>query len=323
MHAYLRATGWNVPLFNRPDGYSFQYADKRFASLLAQRDEGRQIASTAAFAAFCKERGINFVVVLVPWKFPRSSPYAGTLDFSGENADAYVAGLREQGIDVIDLRTDMERDGISYDDFFMKTDHHWTLATARWAASVLATHLNHAYGYQFDTSRLSASCFREERYPACFLGSHGTPLMLPASYEEDFFLSYPTYPTAFHLTIPSMEIDRQGDFSILYDMRQMTSDTYMYHTYAYGDPALLTIRNQAKADGKHLLFLHDSYGSAPTPFLALGVARLDSIDPRNFTGSLRTYIEREQPDTVVLCYGAMEFNLDDLLHSLRQPFDLR
>ena len=326
MHAYRQETGWNIPLLSSLKSNDFQAAPDRFASLWPKKNETQQIEATADLAAFCKEHNISFVVFLVPWKISQSSPYNGTLDFTNANSDAYLNGLRERNVNVIDLRTSINEAGLSYDDLFMKTDHHWTLSTARWAISILATHLNDSYGYQADLSRLDASNFRDERYSSWFLGSHGIKLTRTSVRPEDFYLSYPLYPTSFHLSIPSMKIDRQGDFSIFYDMTQMkpaSSDTYAYHTYAYGDRALIPLKNKKKQDGKHLLLLHDSYGAAATPFLALSMERLDTIDPRYFTGSLRTYIEREQPDTVVLCYGSIEFNLDDFMHYPRQPFDFR
>jgi len=324
MHSYLQVIGWNIPMIGSADNNCFEYADGQFASLMAKRDEYSQVEATADLADFCKERGIHFVVFLVPWKFSRSSSYTGTLDSTNANSDAYLAGLQQRGVDTIDLRTSIEQAKLTYDDLFMKTDHHWTLATARWAVSVLAEHLNDFYGYQADLSRLDASNFRDERYPSWFLGSYGIKLTLASVQPEDFYLSYPLYPTSFHLSIPSMKIDRQGDFSILYDMTQMkpaSYDTYAYRTYAYSDRALITIQNQKKKDGKHLLFLHDSYGAAATPFLALAMERLDTIDPRYFPGSFRAYIEQEHPDTVVLFYDSIEFNLSGRL--VRQPFDFR
>lgn len=327
LHAYLRATGWNIAVLNDASSNNFQYDDGRFSCLLTRQDVRRFADATSDLAAFCKERGIHFVVFLVPWKFASSSPYNGTLDFSNANSDTFLARLHERNVDAIDLRIPIQEAGFSYDDLFMKTDHHWTLATARWAmASVLGPYLNEHYGYHADLSLLDASRFHDERYPNWLLGFHGIKLTLSSAKPEDFYLAYPAYPTAFHLSIPSMKLDSEGDFSIFYDMTQMKPtpyDAYAYHTYAYGDRSLITIENKKQQDGKHLLLLHDSYGAAATPFLALTTERLDSIDPRNFTGSLHTYIEREHPDTVVLFYGAIEFNICDLIHYPRHIFDFR
>lgn len=323
MHACLRSAGWNISSLDSLGYGVFQYADGRLAIPMTRKDVHHPVDGTVALASFCKDRGIHFVVLLVPWKFSQASPYNGTLDFSNANLDAYLSGLREHDVDAIDLRTCIKEAGTPYDDFFIKTDHHWTLASARWAASLLDRHLSGAYGYPSALALLSASRFREERYPAWHLGTLGNQLTLPAEDSADFYLFYPEYPTSFQISIPSKHLERQGDFSIFYDTAQMKPGTYTYETYAYGNQALLTIRNERKNDGSHLLFLHDSYGSAATPFLALGADRLDSIDPRCFTGSLRTYIEKERPDTVILCYGAIEFNLDDAMNLPRKAFDFR
>ena len=97
----------------------------------------------------------------------------------------------------------------------------------------------------------------------------------------------------------------------MYDMESMDiSKGYYkvnpYATYAYGDRALIDIHNKKKNDGKHLLLIHDSFGDSVTPFLALGMEHLQTVDLRRFTGSLRSLIEEEQPDTVVVLYYAEE-----------------
>ena len=326
MQMYRNIIGWNIAMIDPannvvqlPDGYLFGLSDAL--------DQGQRIDATLRLADFCRSRGVHFIVCLAPWKVPRSSPYAGTLDFSNQNADAYLSGLRAHDIDCIDLRDNLAETGLPYSKLFFRTDHHWTPDTARWAVTQLAKHLNNLYGYQADLSLLEPSRFREEKYPASFLGSFGSKVTLARTAPEDFSLYFPESPTAFHISIPSMALERRGDFSVLYDQKQLDCDSlyddYAYHAYAYGDRALISIHNERRMDGKKLLLLHDSFGASATPFLALCTESLDTIDPRYFLGSLQTYIEREHPDTVVLLYDAIEFSLDAHIPTPRSPFDLR
>jgi len=320
-NAYDDALGWNIALLHDINS-AVQLPDGHLTSFLGRMNLARHVEATADFAAFCQENGIHFLLVLAPGKTARSDLYAGTLDRSNENGDAFLAGLREKNIDCLDLRTAIEAEGLEPHPLFFRTDHHWTPDAARWAAQHVLSHLNDACGYTADLSLLDASRFDEERHAHFYLGSHGAQVTCARTAPDDFSLYFPTFPTSFRLDIPSMAIDASGDFSILYDRKKMQM-TSAYETYAYGNRALLDIQNMNKKDGRKLLLIHDSFADAMTPFFALGMEELQSIDPRYFSGSLRTYLQQERPDTVILFYDIIEFNLDSQHATPRSPFDLR
>lgn len=320
-NVYENSLGWNIALLHdyssvvqMPDGY--------LTAFLERRDLSRQADATIKLADFCRAHHVAFLMVLGPGKISRSDPYASVFDFSNENGDAFLSKLRENNIDCLDLRAAIEAEQRPQHSLFFRTDHHWTPAAARWAAKNICEHLNAFYGYTADLSLFDATKFDEKKYSAFYLGSHGIQRTRARSIPDDFSLYHPKFSTSFHLSIPSMDIDRTGDFSIFYDMKKMTPLT-AYDTYAYGNRALLQIQNQAKKDGRKLLLIHDSFADVMTPFLALGMEYLQSIDPRYFYGSLQTFIEKERPDTVILFYDIIEFNLDGHHATPRSPFDLR
>ena len=57
--------------------------------------------------------------------------------------------------------------------------------------------------------------------------------------------------------------------------------------------------------------------------MALGVSKLYDLDIRTFSGSLQSFIEKEQPDVVIVMYyaGTFQETVDYSTHT--SPFDFR
>ena len=320
-NAYEGATGWNVAHIEDPASVT-QLADGSLATFMARRDPVSEAAAVHELAAACEAQGIPFTLVLVPWKFDRSAPEAGTLDFSNENSDAFLAHLQAAGVDTLDLRVMLAQEGIAQRSLFFRTDHHWTPQAALWGARCLLAHLAVQTGQPAEDDALDPAAYDEERLPAFYLGSHGGTWTTARAVPEDFPILSPQFPTALHLVIPSMDIDRRGDAGVLLDRQKLAAGS-AYEAYAYGNRALITVENEAAPQGLHLLLLRDSFGGAAAPFLALGTGRLDIIDPRYFPGSIRTYIAREHPDAVALLCSAIEPGLDARHLTPRSFFDFR
>ena len=306
-NAYQKAIGWDIAPLH---GYNsvVTLPDGQLVAFNPKTDVSRKIQSITTFANECNRLGIHFVMVLAPSKIARSeTDYAGKLDFSNQNGDAFIQGLKENQIPCLDLRDGIEREGLDQHALFYRTDHHWTGATARWATGYLFDYLNEKCGYHANRALLASEEYEEVVYPSVFLGSRGMKLTLARCTPDDFSLYYPKFDTSFHLAIPSIDLDQRGSFDILYDMACLDFEKsyyqrWAYSTYAYGLRALISIRNEQKQDGKKLLLVRDFFANAMTPFLALGMERLDTIDLSYFTGSLQTYIQTERPDTVVVMY---------------------
>lgn len=75
-----------------------------------------------------------------------------------------------------------------------------------------------------------------------------------------------------------------------------------YAAYIYADQPLETIENLDAAGGPHVLVVRDSFANCVVPFLSLAAGRVDSVDLRQFDGSLRACMEAEDPDAVVVMY---------------------
>jgi hypothetical protein len=121
---------------------------------------------------------------------------------------------------------------------------------------------------------------------------------------------FPKFSTNFKLVIPDKEIDTTGSFrDIFVDYDTLNEQIengggYVYETVLYGNRPLVQITNLEKENGLKVLMIRDSFSIAVAPYMALGCQELDMIDTRssngNFTGSVKTYIEKMQPDVVIM-----------------------
>lgn len=267
------------------------------------------IASVKQLSEFAAEHHAKLIFVQAPCK---NNKYGDTelrkyQDASNENADQMVNGLRDAGVDTIDLRDTVfhvpEED---YHAQFYRTDHHWTLPSGLHAAKYLATTLHDSYGLETDISRLDDEDYIWHVKKAWFLGSQGKRVTLARTEPDDFVWAEPKFMTKVHFEMPSLNKDVTGDFSILFNSGELQERNLYhrsaYHMCLYGDQAFARIDNlmMEQAPEQKVLAFTDSYGDSMIPFLAMGVKHIVKIDLRHFTGSVHSLIEQEQPDVIVI-----------------------
>ncbi|WP_031585517.1 DHHW family protein [Selenomonas bovis] len=325
--AYQQRIGWHITTIADYNNVA-ELGDGYLTGFSKKMDQSDHIASVAAFAAFCRSQGIPLVYLAAPSKLARSDKeYAGKLDFANENADAFLEGLTVHQIPYIDFRDNIDREGRDQRSLFFKTDHHWLPETARWAAQEVTSELDAAGLLAGDPSLLAADRFEKKVYPDIFLGSHGKKITLARTQPEDITQFLPQFPTQFHLRIPSMGIDSQGDFSILYNQKELQYGDYYhssaYAAYNYGDRPCVIINNELADNDRHVLLIKDSFGDAFAPFLALEVRRLDILDLRYFTGSVQSFIEQHHPDVVLVLYYNAEYSNEMEVTKHEDLFDFR
>lgn len=192
--------------------------------------------------------------------------------------------------------------------------------TGFWATGIIAEFINEQYGYQLDLSKLDEENYSVVYYTESFMGSYGTKVTTANATPDDFTMLYPDFETLLHFSVPSMDIDSTGDFSITYNMDEEGE----YGAYGYGDHALIQYENLMEdVEDKKILVIHDSFSNSVLPFLALTVSEVDAIDLRYFNGSLETYINETQPDMVIVMRYAGELATERELETHADSFDFR
>jgi hypothetical protein len=219
-----------------------------------------------------------------------------------------IALCGEYGIPCIDLEERLHTENMDHHASFYLTDHHWKAETGLWAAGVIAGYLNGRNGFSIDAGLFSPEQYRREVYENAFLGSRGRELTLKRVKPENISLLYPRFPVDISFSAPGRNIDKRGPFDVMYNYHQLAGTGYYsrsaYRAYLYGINPLVVIRNNLAppGGGKKILFIVDSYAHVLLPFFALGVAAVEALDLREFTGSVKTYVEQSRPDLVVVMY---------------------
>ena len=307
--AYDEVIGWNFASFGEYNGI-VELPDDYLTSYMEECDEREQIQSLYSFNAFLNRMDIPLVYVQAPYKISAydDATISGTADFSNQNADKLLNGLRKQGILTYDIRETIHDEKLSNHSLFYRTDHHWLTTTGLWASQQVLSFLDEKLDFHADVRRLDADKFRQDLYPDWFLGSQGKKVTLARTEPDDFVLLYPKYDTKFHYAVPAEDIDVVGDYSIVYDMRQIeTKNLYGLNPYGgcnYGDQPLIRIENRKDSDDRKILIIHDSFCDCVISCLALCEKEVDSLDIRHFTGSVESYISENVPDVVIVMYNA-------------------
>ncbi|MDR3170279.1 MAG: hypothetical protein LBU17_01480 [Treponema sp.] len=316
---YEKMLGWNLheTVIDLGDGF--------ITEQVKQVDVQPPATALVEFNDFLKDLNIDLLYVQSPHKICKYDTVAGLSDFSNQNADELLHALDSRHIPHLDLREYIHEQQLDHHSLFYKTDHHWKAETGLWATKIIGAYLNTHNGFAIDTSIFDPDRYRYEVYKNWFLGSIGKKVTLMRTQPEDISLMYPLWDTNLTLQIPSLQIDTQGTFDIVYGYDRITKIDYYnlspYGAYIYGDNPITIIHNNLSQDGKKVLFIKDSFVNVVDPFCALGVENVEVVDIRHFTGSVQTYIEQSKPDIVIVMYNPSAINMDTSTH--RATFDFR
>lgn len=289
--------------------------------------------NTAAFSRELEQRGIPLVYVNAPFKIHAQDKQlpAGVSDFSNENADRFLAMLREEHVRVLDLRESMEADGLDHYSLFYKTDHHWTAEAGLWAFTKLAEYLQGMdASFAVDSRITDPARYTYTVHQDIFLGSHGRRVGPWFAGMDDLTVIEPSFDTDLRFFCASEGVDRSGSYSqtVLFPENLEGGnvfETVRYNVYCNQDYDVLELTNNSAARGlelrstpKRLLVFKDSFSMVLIPFMALGYEELCFVDLRLYGGDVMTLIETYQPDAVLVAY-----NIGALEESNRNMFDFQ
>lgn len=286
--------------------------------IIPELDMSGIAANTADLARAMEERDIPFLYVNLLFKIDGEDKQlpAGVEDYSNENADRFLAILRERGVDCLDLREREKAEGLDHYSRFFPSDHHWKPETGLWAAGEVAAALRERDpSFSFDPAIFDLESYDCQRHEKALLGSCGRRVGTWYIAPDDLDVLTPKFETRLRFSVPSKDLLREGSFAetmlfpeILEQRDRMNSDSYDVYCGSVYDH--LRIENLQGGSGKRLLVLDDSFSLVVVPFFSLAYAQVDYLDLRLWDGDLLAYIDETQPDAVLILYnpGALEDN---------------
>lgn len=265
---------------------------------------------TIEFNKFLSEKNIPLLYIQAPYKISKSDPQlpTGFVNYTNENDDNLLSELSKANIKTLDFREEIVKDNLNHYDMFFKTDHHWTPESGLWAAKKVSNLLRDDYGFKINEDNYNLDNYNIETYKNWFLGSQGRRVGVTYTGDDDINIITPKFKTDFNFSVPTANIKRSGEFKdamFSYDLINK-KDYYNlnpYEAYIGGDYNLNLITNNDSPNNKKILLVRDSFSCVMTPFLAMSCKNLDTIDLRYYTASIKSYIDKNKPDIVILMYS--------------------
>ena len=286
------------------------YSGDYLALVADDADVSEVMGSLITFGEQMKDDGRNFLFFMAPEKFAGNMLYK---DYSVERREEVIASLKAANIDTLDIEDEIVKRGIDKPSLFFRTDHHWLPSTGIWATSILGQYMNENYAYNIDTSLFDMENYETTVLEKHFLGSLGKKVTHIYTAADDFPIIVPKYDTDLEVFFSSTNENVRGNIQeTLFDYSAVESDDLYsrsnYEFYGYLDQALVSVKNNNVHDGSRVLLVKTSFADTMYPYLAATVENLDVVDLRYFKGSLQTFIEETDPDTVIMIYGLKSFN---------------
>ena len=276
-------------------------------ALYYKRDPARSAEQMAKLRDRQEERGKAFLFVATPCQIPKYDNVlpTGYYDYSNQNIDALLGALREKGVPAMDLREELRADGISNTDAFFVTDVHWKPETGFWAYAKIVSYLEQAgLIAPIDPMYTDIDEFNIEVLEGIFLGSSGNRTGKYYAGVDDLSLIAPGFKTDISVEIPSMSMEKQGEFADVAINRNLLGRDYFtanpYRAYGHGNRDFISYRNAGAPIGMKAMAIGDSFSNVPFAFLSLAFAECDQLDMRYYEGDFEEYYDEYGPDIVIV-----------------------
>jgi hypothetical protein len=283
------------------------------------------IENTVEFKKYLDEKSIPFLYVQAPYKMPTDDSYLpeGVESFANQNADNLLNGLKQNNIDTLDLREEIQKDRIDHYSLFYKTDHHWNIRGAFYGYTKVLDKISSILNTDINEDYTNINNYKSTIYENIFLGSRGKRVGPYYGGVDDFEILTPKFETNLTLEIPTKKIFKEGSFedSLLFKENLVKDyyNTHPYRTFLKGESESVKIKNNISNNNKKIFIIKDSFTRPLSTFLALQYDEIYLYDLRHCsTDDMIFKIEEVNPDILICMYNPNQLNenmftfLDDI-----------
>ena len=232
------------------------------------------------------------------------------LDHAGEMADEAIEVLRTGGIEVLDSRDVLPNSGHALNDLLMVTDQHWSTLAAITMGQAIAEKLNAMAGTTLDPSLLDLENLNTLRHEKLFMGKYGQRVGTAFVAPDDIVEYWPKADVTIHrhtlrttteedITAPFREAVTRADRLQPDPGKSWNTLAYTY----YGQVEAYSIFENPAAPDCTILLLKDSYSAPIGTFMSLLARNVVCVDLRRDVEPLERWLEKYQPDAVVMAYS--------------------
>lgn len=275
------------------------------------------VKRTKAFKEGLKDKKTKLIYLMPPdkyikghTKFSKGLPY----NYSNETADAFLKLLKENNVDSIDLRENLNKSEVPYNKLFFKTDHHWSTETAFWGFEQVVNALKKNYNLNIDQDGFytNKENYNFIKYKDSYIGSMGRKTGRYYSGVDDFTLIYPKFKTSYsyYSKTGAQETKMEGRFEealltihpfrVQKDIYSLEADKYS--SYLFGNQGITHVVNKDNPNGIKVLFVKDSFTVPLAAFLSTVCSDVYLVDPRYYKGDIPKYVNSLNLDYVFISF---------------------
>lgn len=236
--------------------------------------------------------------------------------------DEYLSYIRKYRIPYIDFRDTLDNSGLSYEEKYFKTDHHWKPEAAFECFVNLIDNLNEKFDFNLDENNYYRNLdnYNIENYTNMMLGSEGRSTGMNYAAAEDFNLIYPKDNNEYELYLNNgyEEWTYSGCYKealISYDpislINKDKDNIYtnsLYDIYLHGIKSETKIKNNTNKNGLKVLFLRDSFADPIAEFMAPLCSEIDMLWTKEYHGNIDEYIKKNNYDLVLVSFFPDDLN---------------
>ena len=264
------------------------------------------VDTTRELNEYLKTKETPFLYVQAPHKViddnDKNLP-AGHQTYVNRNADTLLDGFEKNDIQTLDLRDEIKKDNLNQYDLFYKTDHHWNVKGAFWAAEKVVSQIDKLL--ETETKIIGIDKYESRTEKLDFLGSNGERVGKLYGGSDNVEAYYPTFKTDFSMYIEEFDATRKGSFEevIVYDHLSN------YGKFLSGRYKFLEITNNLVNNDKEIMLIADSFSQALVPYLTpyyehIHIVSTDKVEPVDMIKK----IDEVDPDIVIGLYYGSNFS---------------
>lgn len=256
-----------------------------------------------AFRNTLQQKGYPFLYVQTPTEgsiqYYQGTTLQGDSLVIPERSYAFINMLEEENVNVIPIARDCP-DNISFD-----ASLHWMPENALSCAVLIAEELNTSYNFSIDMDVYSPDRF----YDLLSLHPEQKDRILE-NCGYDFSIPVPANDGSYKI-VYAEDTAWEGGFldAVLHPADTWDLEGGPYHNaFRIFNSLIFEITNENASEDKKILVIGDSFNWPVSAYLSLGVKNITIIHNASFTGSLLSYIEKMNPDVVLMVYNDAEFS---------------
>ncbi len=283
-----------------------------------------KVAVLTDFSECLKTAGFPFLYIQAPGKVSLNKDvlFSVDMDYSNENADSLLAGLKSNGVHYLDLRPMLCADQDMVNQYFYGTDHHWTASGAFRAFQSIMPFLDRFFPESVDETYTDPKKWSQHTVSSMFLGSSGKRVGKYFGGVDDLVYYTPKFDTDWVCMIPNHQQIRSGTYEevCIWDQYIHDKDYFEnnnYYVYYGGDYPIMELRNDNAPNKKKIVLIKDSFSAPLMAFLQSEFRAVDAIDPRYYSDStVMEYIYMNQPDMVIMMLNPSTLGNEDFFNNL-------